>query len=118
MEHPKRILLIEDDLDLAELSTAFFRQKNIQVVHFTEPLQAMETIFAGKEHFDAIITDLNLPGMTGVDFIKRLRGEGATIPIILITVSNDVEVAVQAIEAGAYDFVVKPLHFPQLLISA
>ena len=114
----KRILLIEDDLDLAELSTAFFRQKNIQVIHFTDPLEAMKTIFAGKEHFDAIITDLNLPGMTGLDFIKRLRSEGSLIPIILITVSNDVEIAVDAIEAGAYDFVVKPLHFPQLLISA
>jgi DNA-binding NtrC family response regulator len=116
--HNKRILLIEDDLDLAELSTAFFRQKNIQVIHFTEPVAALQNIFAGKDHYDAIITDLNLPGMTGLDFIKRLRSESIMIPIILITVSNDVEIAVDAIEAGAYDFVVKPLHFPQLLISA
>jgi two-component system response regulator HydG len=52
-----------------------------------------------------------------LDLIKRLRGKGSIIPVILITVSNDVDTAIAAIDAGAYDFVVKPLHFPQLLIS-
>src|SRR5207253_1495267 len=114
----KKILLIEDDIDLAELTTAFFRQKDIQVIHSMDPLDALEKVISHKEQPDAIITDLNLPLISGMDFIKRLRAEGVLTPIILITVSNDVETAVEAIEAGAYDFVVKPLHFPQLLISA
>lgn len=114
----KQILLIEDDIDLAELATAYFRQKDIQVIHYEDPLEALKQITSRKLSPDAIITDLNLPMMSGLDLIKQLRGEGFNIPIILITVSNDVETAVQVIEAGAYDFVVKPLHFPQLLISA
>ncbi|KYG63737.1 NtrC family transcriptional regulator [Bdellovibrio bacteriovorus] len=114
----KQILLIEDDIDLAELATAYFRQKDIQITHSTDPLEALKQVTSGKLAPDAIITDLNLPLMSGVDFIRQLRAEGMNTPIILITVSNDVETAVQAIEAGAYDFVVKPLHFPQLLISA
>lgn len=114
----KKILLIEDDIDLAELTTAYFRQKDIQVIHLEDPLQALKQITSGKLTPDAVITDLNLPLMSGLDFIKQLRAEGFQIPIILITVSNDVETAVEAIEVGAYDFVVKPLHFPQLLISA
>lgn len=114
----KQILLIEDDIDLAELAIAYFRQKDIQVLHSTDPLEALRQITSGRMTPDAIITDLNLPLMSGVDFIKQLRAAGVNTPIILITVSNDVETAVQAIEAGAYDFVVKPLHFPQLLISA
>jgi len=114
----KTILLIEDDIDLAELMTAFFRQKDIQVVHFIEPLAALKQLSENKISPDAILTDLNLPMVTGVEFIKKLRAEGINIPVILVTVSNDVDTAVEAIEAGAYDFVVKPIHFPQLLISA
>lgn len=118
MDSQKTILLIEDDLDLAELATAYFRQKDILVLHKSDPLESMQDVISGKLKPDAIITDLNLPLMSGLDFIKGLRAEGVHIPIILITVSNDVEAAVEAISAGAYDFVVKPLHFPQLLISA
>lgn len=113
-----KILLIEDDADLAELATAYFRQKDIQVIHLEDPMEALKMVTSHKLTPDAIITDLNLPMMSGLDFIKQIRSEGIHIPIILITVSNDVETAVKAIEAGAYDFVVKPLHFPQLLISA
>ncbi|MFV8259146.1 sigma-54-dependent transcriptional regulator [Bdellovibrio bacteriovorus] len=118
MDSQKTILLIEDDLDLAELATAYFRQKGIQVLHMEDPLEALKSITSKKLVPDAIITDLNLPLMSGLDFIKAARNEGVALPIILITVSNDVDTAVEAINAGAYDFVVKPLHFPQLLISA
>lgn len=118
METQKTILLIEDDLDLAELASAYFRQKNILVTHLVDPMEALQAITLGKIKPDAIITDLNLPLMSGLSFIKAVRNEGLQVPIILITVSNDVETAVEAIAAGAYDFVVKPLHFPQLLISA
>lgn len=117
MNSSQRLLLIEDDLDLAELSIAYFKQNNIEVVHYTKPLEALQSVLSQDPHFDAIVTDLNLPGITGVDLIKRLRAEGILTPAILITVSNDVDTAIAAIDAGAYDFVVKPLHFPQLLIS-
>lgn len=118
MDKQKKILLVEDDLDLAELATAYFRQKDIQVFHFEDPLEAVNQVVSQALKPDAIISDLNMPFMSGLDFIKKMRSEGVQIPIILITVSNDVDTAVEAIEAGAYDFVVKPLHFPQLLISA
>lgn len=117
MTSSQRLLLIEDDLDLAELSIAYFKQKSIEVIHLANPLQALQSILSNSKAYDAIVTDLNLPGMSGVDLIKRLRSEGVMIPVVLITVSNDVETAIAAIDAGAYDFVVKPLHFPQLLIS-
>ncbi|MBO9668348.1 MAG: sigma-54-dependent Fis family transcriptional regulator, partial [Bdellovibrio sp.] len=118
MKSPKTILLIEDDLDLAELMTAFFRQKEIQVQHYSEPVDALQDLKSGRLKVDAIITDLNLPMMTGMDFIRQMRAEGLLVPIILVTATNNVDTAVEAIEAGAYDFVVKPIHFPQLLISA
>ncbi len=72
MNTAKTILLIEDDIDLAELATAYFRQKDIQVVHLEDPLVAVEQVTSHKLKPDAIITDLNLPRMSGLDIIKKI----------------------------------------------
>lgn len=117
MNANKQILLIEDDVDLAEVIIAFFRQKGIKVFHYENPLSAFSDLMSHQLRVDAILSDLNLPQLSGLELIKKLNASGLTTPIILVTVSNDVDIAVQAIQAGAYDFVVKPLHFPQLYIS-
>ncbi len=111
------ILLVEDDIDLAELIVAFFKQRDIKVFHYEDPLKALKDFRGKKPSFGAIISDLNMPEMSGFEFIKKMHEEGSLIPIILITVSDEVDVACEAIKIGAYDFVVKPLHFPQLFIS-
>ena len=111
------ILLVEDDLDLAELITAFFKQRDIKVHHYDDAAKALKDYRANKIHVSAIISDLNMPEMSGLEFIKKMREEGSGIPIVMITVSDDVDIACEAIKCGAYDFVVKPLHFPQLHIS-
>lgn len=117
MNDKKLIYLVDDDSDLAEIVTAFFKQKNVDVVHQTDPIKALSDLKAGRVTPDVVITDLNMPELSGVEFIKRAKEQGAAFPIILITVSHDVDVAVSAMEVGAADFVVKPLHFPQLWIS-
>jgi DNA-binding NtrC family response regulator len=67
--------------------------------------------------YDAILTDLMMPHLSGIDLTKKLRAQGVETPIILITATKSSEKAIEAIEAGAYDFVVKPIHFPQLQVS-
>lgn len=114
----KTILLIDDDNELAEIVRAYFRQKDIEIIHFTEPLLALKLMQDQHSKIDVILTDLNMPQMNGMELIKRMRESHITVPILLITASTDVDTAVQAVEAGADDFVVKPLHFPQLYISA
>lgn len=113
----QEILLVEDDVDMAELISAFFKQKNVKVHHYDDPVKALKEFRAGKLNVGAVISDLNMPEMSGLEFIKKLREEGYQIPVILITVSDDVDIAFEAIQCGAYDFVLKPLHFPQLFIS-
>lgn len=112
-----RLMLIEDDMDTQELVTAFMRQQNYDIVSFGSAEEALEILKAGKEHFDVIISDLNLPDMSGIEFIGEIKNRHMETPIIIMTAQKGVETAVAAIEAGAYDFVVKPLHFPQLLVS-
>lgn len=111
------IVLIDDDLDLLDLLSSFFKQRGYKVHAFNNAEEALIEIENKRLEADVVISDLKLPVMSGLDFIKRIRRSNSSLPIILMTSEGSVETAVEAIEAGAYDFVLKPLHIPQLLIS-
>ncbi|MBC7743009.1 MAG: sigma-54-dependent Fis family transcriptional regulator [Bdellovibrionaceae bacterium] len=112
-----KILIIDDDRDVQELITSFFKVRNYEVLPYDDAQKALEDLSQHKISCDVIITDLMLPGISGIEFTQRMKALGNGTPIILITANKKVEVAVEAIGSGAYDFVVKPLHFPQLLVS-
>jgi two-component system response regulator HydG len=112
-----RLAVIEDDADIQELVCAFFRQKSYQVFPYGDANALLRDVEKKETQFDAIVTDLMLPNLSGIELTKKLRSMGNDVPIILITAHNSSELAIEAIEAGAYDFVVKPIHFPQLQVS-
>lgn len=111
------IALIDDDLDLLDLLSTLFKQKGYKVFTFTNAEEAVIEIENKRMEADVVISDLKLPEMSGIDFIKRIKKFDPSIPIILMTSEASVETAVEAIDTGAYDFVLKPLHMPQLFIS-
>lgn len=113
----RQLLVIEDDLDVQDLMVAFFRPKGFDVFVHEDPLMAIKDIEQKKIMPEVVVTDLMLPHISGIELIKKLKEFDEGLPVILMTSSTSVENAVEAIEAGAYDFVVKPLHFPQLHIS-
>jgi two-component system, NtrC family, response regulator AtoC len=63
---------------------------------------------------DAIVTDVRMPGTSGIDFCKRLTGDGPHIPVVVMTAFGDVDMAVEALRAGAFDFITKPIAIDQL----
>lgn len=109
--------MIDDDKDVQELISTFFKVRSYEVICYDDAQSALEDISQSKVNCDVVITDLMLPGISGIEFTQRMKILGQTVPIILITANKKVEIAVEAIAAGAYDFVVKPVHFPQLLVS-
>lgn len=111
------LVIIDDDVDLLELLSSFFRQRGYNVSSYVDARVALSEIESKKVNADVVISDLKLPVMSGLEFIKRIRTFNSVLPIILMTAEGTLEIAVEAIEAGAYDFVLKPLHVPQLLIS-
>lgn len=111
------ILLIEDDFDLHDLMEGFFVPKGYEVILRTDASRALEELRSKSISADVVITDLMLPGLTGIEFTKKMRDVQIEIPIILVTAHKKIEKAVEAIKAGAYDFVVKPLNLTQLLVS-
>jgi len=117
LKNNSNIALIDDDLDLLDLLTTFFKQRGYRVNAFNNAEEALIEIENKRIEVDVVISDLKLPVMSGLDFIKRIRRFNSSLPIILMTSEGSVETAVESIDTGAYDFVLKPLHIPQLLIS-
>jgi two-component system response regulator HydG len=117
LKNSSAITLIDDDLDLLDLLSSFFKQRGYKVSSYSNAEEALIEIENKRSNPDVVISDLKLPVMSGLDFIRRIRRSNSSLPIILMTSEGSVETAVESIEAGAYDFVLKPLHIPQLLIS-
>ena len=112
-----QVLVVEDDLDTQEIIAAFFKQNGFSTLAYGNAEEALSDLQNQNVVCDVVISDLQLPSMNGIELTKRLKASGIETPIILVTANKAVENAVEAIDAGAYDFVVKPLHFPQLLVS-
>jgi two-component system response regulator HydG len=115
--HKPKIMIVDDDEDTLDLVEAFFRPKGFEVLKYPDAEKALGDLVEKKLECDVVITDLMLPKLSGMDFTRALIARECDIPIILITANKSVENAIEAINVGAYDFVVKPLHFPQLLVS-
>lgn len=111
------IVVVDDDLDMQDLISAYFKPKGFHVICFSDAEAAIqESLISGSE-WDVLLTDLNLPKLSGVELTVQIKKSLPSLPIILITISKSAEKAVEAIQNGAYDFIVKPIHFAQLQIS-
>ncbi|MCC7460181.1 MAG: sigma-54-dependent Fis family transcriptional regulator [Proteobacteria bacterium] len=111
-----RIIIIDDDLDVRDLVANYLKSKNYSVTTFMDAESALEKLETGFL-CDAILTDLELPRMSGMDLTKRVKAAGIEIPVIVMTVNQELEVAMKAVSLGAFDFIVKPINFTQLQIA-
>ena len=108
-----RFLVVEDHVGMAEQLQAGLSQRN-----FTTKVvgNGEEGLFEAREiDYTLLVVDLGLPGMSGLELIKQLRREGNNVPIIVLTARNDVESIVQAMEAGADDYLKKPVYIEELV---
>ena len=101
----KKILMIEDDLELAEILTEYLEQFDFEVSTEDDPFKAVSIL--KLEPFDLVILDLTLPGMDGLEVCEAIR-ERQDIPIIISSARSDVTDKVKALELGADDYLPKP----------
>jgi DNA-binding NtrC family response regulator len=113
----QQIAVVEDDEDVREFILAFFRAKEMVTKGFGSAIEFLESIAGAADLPDVVISDLRLPDVDGVELVKRLKEQGIELPLIMLTADASSQNAIEAIEAGAYDFLVKPLNFPQLQVS-
>jgi two-component system response regulator HydG len=110
-----RVLVIDDDAGMCDLLQDGLGRSGFQVVARTSASEAVRTLEA--EDFDAVVTDLSMPGMNGTDLCRRVAANRPDIPVIVITAFGSLETATAAIRAGAYDFITKPLDLDVLALA-
>lgn len=108
------VALIDDDEDFRAALAQSLALSGHMVQPFVDAASALSRI--GRDFPGVVVTDVRMPGMSGVDFFHRLRAIDPELPVILITGHGDVAMAVDAIKAGAWDFLTKP--FPSEALAA
>jgi two-component system, OmpR family, response regulator PhoP len=108
-----RILIIEDE---TEIRSQIKRKLESLDYMVDETGEGQEGLFYASEYpIDAAIVDLGLPGMSGLDVIKKLRKDGRSFPILILTARDRWQDKVDGLEAGADDYLVKPFQMEELL---
>ncbi|MGE5699836.1 MAG: sigma-54-dependent transcriptional regulator [Deltaproteobacteria bacterium] len=110
-----RILFIDDDRAGREVALFNLRKAGYEVVAASDGQEGIAAF--SPEKFDLVVTDVKMPGISGIDVLRRVRSHAPDVPVLVITAFGNVETAVEAMKEGAYDFIGKPFHRDQLLLS-
>jgi DNA-binding NtrC family response regulator len=108
----KRILVVDDDESLRWVTQAQLQQSGYEVIAAADGNGALESIQQAPP--DLVITDLKMPGMSGLELLKKIRSGYPEILVIVVTAFGTVENAVEAMKAGAYDYITKPVNIDEL----
>ncbi len=108
-----RILLVEDDVHLSQTLKSALAELAHTVDHVDNGLTAYNTL--RTEEYDAVVLDLGLPKMDGSAVLKKVRSEGNTVPILILTAHSEVPSRVMALNSGADDYLIKPFDIDELL---
>jgi two-component system response regulator AtoC len=106
-------LVVDDDASMGKVLSALLSQANFDARHVLSAAEALAELDAHA--FDLVITDLRMPGMDGMALLEQLSRRWPDVPVILLTAHGTVPLAVEAMRAGAADFVLKPFDREELL---
>ena len=107
----RRLLVVDDEEGNRTLLQTFFTKKGFSVSVAGDGAAALGVVGAA----DIVLLDLMMPGMDGLEVLRRLRGDGCAVPVVLLTAVTSPDVVVAAMQAGAQDYVTKPFSLPVLL---
>jgi two-component system response regulator HydG len=110
-----RVLVVDDDRSMCETLERGLARQKFQVTWRTSAAAALDLL--ASTEVDAIVTDLNMEGLNGLELCERIVANRPDVPVIVITAFGTLETAIAAIRAGAYDFVTKPLEVDALALA-
>jgi len=111
----RRILIVDDDSGQRSLLDSFLRSQGFETVPVGSGEEALELLRGGQ--FGMMISDVRMPGMSGLETLRRARKEHAVLPILLVTAYADIREAVGAMRDGALNYLAKPIDLDELLLS-
>ena len=108
-----RVILVDDDPYVLESVALLLSVSGFEVQPFSNGLDALEVLRQSPPH--VVLTDVNMPHITGIELLESIHKIDRDIPVILMTAYAELEMAVSAIKKGAFDFIIKPFKTPYLV---
>ncbi len=110
-----KILWADDEIDLLKPHILLLNDKGYNVTTFTNGNDALEAF--GKEHFDLVFLDENMPGMSGIETLSAIKNLNPDVPVVLITKSEEENLMEDAIGSKIDDYLIKPVNPKQVLLT-
>jgi two-component system chemotaxis response regulator CheY len=114
--HMANILIVDDSSTMRKIISRSLRQAGLQVDEVFEAGDGIEglNVLASGKTVHLILSDINMPNMDGLEFVKMVRANGNTVPIVMITTEGGEEIIKEALDSGASDSIKKPFTPDQL----
>jgi len=107
-----KVLVVDDEPEAVELLVEFLSSKGYEVLTATSGEEALRRVREDRPHL--VLLDIRMPKMSGLEVLQRIREIDAEMGIIMVTAVNEEDVGRQALELGAFDYIVKPLDLKYL----
>jgi len=115
MDKLKRILAVDDEPNMRRLLEISLRQAGYQALTAANAKEALETL--KTEQVDLVVSDLHMPGMSGLELLKQMCTDHEGIPFIMVTAQGEINTAVEAIKLGAADYILRPFDLEVLEVA-
>ena len=120
-----RVVIVDDDQEMRSLLSDFLTSSGFEAITFPLATEALAALSPGGKlgpdqtdgDIDLLISDIKMPQMTGLEFTEKLQGVRPEIPIILITAFGSIETAIEAMQRGAFHYVVKPFKLAEMSVN-
>ena len=110
------ILFVDDEESILEVASEYFTQKGYRVITASNGRDALEILF--NNEIDCCFTDINMPGMDGLELAEHIRERDMTIPVIVMTGYPSLENTINTLKNGVVDFLIKPVNLEQMELCA
>lgn len=108
-----RILLVDDEAEFLEPLVKRLRRRNMDVRTADSGEAALEILREGE--LDVVVLDVRMPGMDGIQTLREIRNIDSLVEVIMLTGHASIEVAVEGMELGAFDYLMKPMNIDELV---
>jgi DNA-binding response OmpR family regulator len=112
---PIDILLVDDEKDFVEMLSLRLQEEGHHVRAAYSGQEALQALGVETENTDVVVLDIKMPGMDGIETLQAIRSKFPIVEVILLTGHGAIDTAVQGLKSGAFDYLLKPADFPELL---
>ena len=115
MSSRSRLLIVDDDTAMREMLASLFRDRDYSVEEAASAAEALEQ--TDEQCFDVVLSDIRMPGKTGIEMVGELRGRLPETPVVLMTAFGSIDSAVESMRAGAFDYITKPFEPDAVILT-